>query len=97
MYLLAKFDDHRSKGNEDISSYIGSHMNTLVRHIEEFSKSFIPINNPEVLDTACRKTRRRMRSRRQAVDQRYTFHANAITTLYEGKLSISESPGLMHG
>ena len=72
-------------------------MNTLVRHSEEFSKSGIPINNPEVLDTACRKTRRRMRSRRQAVDQRYTFHANAITTLYEGNLSNSDSPGLMHG
>ena len=80
-------------------------MNTLkeakltasARHIERFSKSGVPISNSEVLDTAGRKTRRRRRRKRQAITPRHAFHANTITTLYEGNLSILESVGLMHG
>ena len=102
MYQLAKFGDHRSKGNGD--SYIGSYINTLekakliasVQHIERFSKSGIPIYNFKVLETADRKTRTRRRRRRQVITQRFTFLANIVMFLYEGNLSISESRGLMY-
>ena len=59
--------NHRSYGNGDINSYINSYLNTLgevelttlIRHIERFLKSGLPIYNPKVPDTAARKTRRR--------------------------------------
>ena len=74
--MLAKFGGDRSYGNGDAISYINSYMNTLekaeltasLRHIERFSKSVIPIYNPEVPDTAGRKTRRRRRT--QVIEKR---------------------------
>ena len=53
----------------------------LVGHIGKFSKSGIPIYNSEVPDKASRKTKRRKKSRTQAITKRYTFHANATRQL----------------
>ena len=83
MYLLAKFGGHRSHRNGDINSYINSYMKTSeiaelttsLSHIEGFSKSRIPIYNPEVPDTAGRKTTAR---RAQTIKVRYLFHTNAL-------------------
>ena len=56
MYLLAKFGDHRSYRNGDVSSYIKSYMDTLgnaeldlasIRHVSRFLKSGKPIYNSE--------------------------------------------------
>ena len=47
---------------------------TSTRHIARFLKSGIPIYNPEVPDTAGRKTGRR---RTQAIAKCFAFHANA--------------------
>ena len=82
MYLLAKFDDHRSYRNRDINSYTNPYMDTLekaelttsLRYIAIFLKSGIPIYNSKVPDTASRKTKRR---RTQAIAKRYAFHTNA--------------------
>ena len=87
MYLIAKFDDHRSNRNGDKNSFINSYMGTLekaevttsIHHIGRFLKSGIPSYNSEVPDTASRKTKRRRRRRRtQTIAKCYTFHANAI-------------------
>ena len=88
MYLIAKFDDHRSNRNIDKNYFINSNMGTLekaevttsIRHIGRFLKSGIPIQNSEVQDTASRKskTRRRRIRRTQTIAKCYTFHANAI-------------------
>ena len=85
MYLLAKFDDHRSYRNVDINSYINSCIDTLEKteltasicHIAKFLKSGIRIYNSEVPDTAGRKTRRKS----QAIAKRYAFGANAMKSL----------------
>ena len=65
MYLIAKFDDHRSNRNGDKNSFINSYMGTLekaevttsIHHIGRFLKSGIPSYNSEVPDTASRKTK----------------------------------------
>ena len=89
MYLLAKFGNHRFSRNEDVNFFFNFYMNTLekaeltalVRHIERFLESGMPIHNPEVLDTDGRKTRRRGRGRRRrktkAIAKRFMFRANA--------------------
>ena len=88
MYLIAKFDDHRSNRNGDKNYFINSYMGTLekaevttsIRHIGRFLKSGIPIQNSEVQDTASRKTktRRRRIRRTQTIAKCYTFHANIL-------------------
>ena len=81
MYLLARFDCHRSigDGNGDINYYISSYMNILekaglttsAREIKRFLKSRIPIYNSEFPDTASRKRRIR---RTKAIAKRFAFH-----------------------
>ena len=87
MYLLVKFGRHSSCRNGVINSYINCYINnlekaeliTLVRHIQRFSKSRIPIYNSEVPDTAGRKTRRGRRT--QAIAKRFAFYANTISEI----------------
>ena len=64
---LVSFDGgHRSYGNADINSYINSYLNasgkvdltTLIRHIERFLKSGLPISNPKSRTRLAKKTRR---------------------------------------
>ena len=97
MYLLAKFDNHRSYRNEDIKFYVNNYMGTLERadltasihYIGRFLKWGIPIYNSEVPDTAGRKTRKRKkRTRRLAIAKCYAFHANAITLLSDCTIFI---------
>ena len=81
MYLLAKFESHRSYGNGDVNYYIDSCMDALekaeltakIHHIAIFSKSGIPIYNSEVLIMAVRKTRR---FRKIAIANCFALHAN---------------------
>ena len=76
-------------GNSYVNSCVNSYVNSLVKaeitaslyhteasiyHIERLSKSEIPIYNPEVLDTADRKTKRSA----QVIAKRYAFYANAV-------------------
>ena len=83
MYLLSKPGSDRTDGNGDINSYINFYMNTLekaeltdsVWHIERFLKSGIPICNSDLLGTADRKTRRRIRV--QAIAKRFAFYTKA--------------------
>ena len=64
---LVSFDGgHRSYGNADINSYINSYLNasgkveltTLIRHIERFLKSGLPISNPDVPYTTGKKNKK---------------------------------------
>ena len=86
MYLLAKFDGHRSYGNRNINSYMNSsdkaELTASVRHIERFSKVIISNYNSEVSYTTSRKAKTR---RTQAIAKRYAFHANAISLYLFGK------------
>ena len=82
MYLLAKFGSHRSYRNGDVNYYISSYKDTLEKaelttsicHNARFLKSGIPIYSSKVLDTAGRKTKRRI----QAIAKRCALDANAI-------------------
>ena len=84
MYLLANFCGHRSYGNGDINPYINSYMSTsekteltaLVRHIEKFSKSGIPIYNSEV-PHCWQKIAATRTTKTQVITKRYAFYANA--------------------
>ena len=87
MYQLAKFGSHRSDGNGDANSYIGSCTNSLykaelttwIRHIERFSKLEIPNYNSKVSGTVDRKTRKiRREGVTQAIVERYAIHSKAI-------------------
>ena len=88
MYLLAKFNGHRSCRNRDINSYINFYIDTLekaeltanISDIARFLQSGILIYIPRVLDTAGRRSRGR-RKRTQAIVKRFTFYANAKTFL----------------
>ena len=51
-----------------------------INHIARFLKSGIPIYNSEVPDTAGKKTTRR---RTKTIENRFAFHANAITKKVE--------------
>ena len=85
MYLLAKFGDHKSYRNGDVSSF-NFYMDTLekaeltasIRCIGRFIKSGRPTYNSEVPDTAGKKTKRR---RAQASAKRFAFYANAIRVI----------------
>ena len=66
MYLLAKFGDHKSYRNGDVSSF-NFYMDTLekaeltasIRCIGRFIKSGRPIYNSEVPDTAGKKNKKK--------------------------------------
>ena len=80
MYLLAKFDDHRSYKNRDINFYIKSYMDIMqtaeltvsIRHFARFLKSGISICNSEVIDAAGGKTTRK---RALAIGKPFVFYA----------------------
>ena len=60
-----------------------SELTASILHIPKYLKSGISIYNSEILDTACRKTRRR----KQRISKCYAFHANAKTLLFSCNLS----------
>ena len=69
----------------------------LIRHIERYLKSGIPIYNTEVPDTVGRKTGRRRRRRVQAIAKGYPFLVNIIIKLTIVLIRrLSESLMLFH-
>ena len=83
MYLSATFGGHSSYRNGDINCYINSYRDILkkaelitsIRHIARFLKSEILIDNPEILDTTGRKTKRGSRRKTQEIAKPCVFHA----------------------
>ena len=77
MYLLVKFEGHRSYENDDINSYINAYMNisekaeliASIYHNERFSESGMPTYIFEVPE--------KMSRRIQAIAKRYALQATA--------------------